>query len=157
MTPLRRLADDFLVFYLFLLVDSVHRSFTQSHVDRTRFLRTDTSRSFTKFGSPSLSGGRALLMRWVLPLDGYPFCLTHAVVRDDRCTEFHLPHPLHHNLDIVPSPFRCSRTAWIEIAIFVFLTFLAQIFLTVRSVDILHGCLTIYCPALINPLSGYTL
>jgi len=35
-------------------------------------------------------------------------------------------------------PSRCNRTAWIEIAIFVFVTLMAQIFLTVRSVGIFH-------------------
>ena len=42
---------------------------------------------------------------------------------------------------MTPAPSsRCNHTAWIEIAIFVFLTLIAQIFLTVRSVNVFHTC-----------------
>ncbi|KAF9645077.1 hypothetical protein BDM02DRAFT_3190024 [Thelephora ganbajun] len=63
---------------------------------------------------------------WILVVVWWPG-FTHEVC-------MHFDFLIHHNatLTFLPTPFSCNHTAWIEIAIFVFLTLVAQIFLTVR-------------------------
>lgn len=102
----------------------------------TRPIRTDISRSFTKSGFSSLFGGPVLPMRCASVLtesNRLPnLCrLAKIDVRTLASSSFNsvrLRRPSH--------PFSCNHTAWIEIAIFVFLTLTAQVFLTVRSVHL---------------------
>lgn len=59
-------------------------------------------------------------------------------IRCNRCTYFHSLLIRRYVTPMLFPPSRCNHTAWIEIAIFVFVTLLAQIFLTVRSVYMFH-------------------
>lgn len=136
-------ADDFLVFYLFLLVSLIHGLFTRSHVDPVLgFLRIDTSQSSMKLGFSSSCGGPVLPMRCVFLPGESPFStdLRQFVITDVRTSAPHLPIDCN-TIPTLSPPYRCSHTAWIELAIFVFLTLMAQIFLTVRSVNMFRICL----------------